>query len=117
MHLESLQGGGRTNSLEKTLAHQMAAMHSLGMPLLADAGENLRVYKRTHQPHRSVEAGRMANMAARLMDVYQRGLLTLDRIRNGGRQNAVVQHVNVATGGQAVVPGTVDNRHRGDTQE
>ena len=59
----------------------------------------------------------MANTAARLMDAYQRGLLTLDRLRNGGRQMVTVQHVNVSAGGQAVVAGTVGGRNPGDGQE
>ena len=106
------------NSAEKMLAHQLAAAHALGMRLMADAGENLSDYKAGghRQPHRSIEAARMANTAARLMEVYQRGLLTLDRIRNGGRQNVVVQHVNVGTGAQAVVAGTIGNRDRGVTR-
>ncbi len=32
----------------------------------------------------------------------------LDRLRNGGRQTVVVQHVNVAEGGQALVAGKMD---------
>jgi len=63
------------------------------------------------------EACRTANMAARLMDAYQRGLLTLERMRNGGRQVVTVQHVNVTPGGQAVLAGAVGTRNRGDGQE
>lgn len=110
---ETIQAG---NSLEKMLAHQLAAAHSLGMRMLAGAGEELAAYANSgHQyPHRSVEAARMANTAARLMDAYQRGLMALDRMRNGGRQVVTVQHVNVASGGQAVVAGNVENRDRGE---
>ena len=35
-------------------------------------------------------------------------LLTLERLRNGGKQTVVVQHVAVAEGGQAVVAGAVN---------
>lgn len=106
---ETIQAG---NSLEKSLAHQLAAAHTLGMRMVADAGENLAAYKngRYQQQHRSIEACRMANTAARLMDVFQRGMLTLDRLRNGGRQVVTVQHVNVEAGGQAVVAGAVQPR-------
>jgi hypothetical protein len=55
----------------------------------------------------SLEAGRLMNASAQMMDSYQRGLLTLERIRSGGRQTVVVQHVNVSDGGQAVVAGQV----------
>ena len=47
------------------------------------------------------------NASARMMDTYQRALLTLERVRNGGKQTVVVQHVTVAGGGQAVVAGQV----------
>lgn len=49
-----------------------------------------------------VEAARLVNSAARLMQVYQEGLLALFRIRRGGKQTVVVQHVQVSSGGQAV---------------
>jgi hypothetical protein len=39
--------------------------------------------------------------------VYQDGLVTLQRWRTGGRQEVVVQHVQVNEGGQAVVAGTI----------
>jgi hypothetical protein len=51
---------------------------------------------------------RLAGAAARMMETYQRGLLTLERLRNGGKQTVVVQHVDVANGGQAVVAGTMN---------
>jgi hypothetical protein len=49
----------------------------------------------------------MAGAAARMMKTFQRGALTLERLRNGGRQTVVVQHVAVGDGGQAVVAGAV----------
>ena len=108
-----------SNSAEKMLAHELAAAHSLAMQMVAAAGEDLAAYQNSgHQyPHRSVEACRMANTAGRLMDVYQRGLLTLDRMRNGGRQVVTVQHVNVSAGGQAVVAGNVGAGNRGDGRD
>jgi hypothetical protein len=106
------------------LSHTIAPVRigrggELATGAVAAAGEQMAAYKNSgHQyPHRSIEACRMANTAARLMDAYQRGLLTLDRLRNGGRQMVTVQHVNVAAGGQAVVAGAVGTRHPGDGQE
>jgi hypothetical protein len=99
------------NSLEKMLAHQMAATHAMAMELQAEARDLLQRYKRTgcvHQPL-SIEAGRMANCAARMMGTFQNGLLTLARLRGGGQQVVTVQHVNVS-GGQAVVAGAVKAR-------
>jgi hypothetical protein len=37
------------------------------------------------------------------MTAYQQGLLTLRKLRQGGRQRIMVQYVNVSEGGQAVI--------------
>jgi ABC-type branched-subunit amino acid transport system ATPase component len=58
------------NSIEKSLAHQMAAAHSYSMKLLADAD-------RQKLP---VEKVRMINAAARLMTVFQEGASTLAKL-------------------------------------
>jgi hypothetical protein len=56
----------------------------MAMRFGADAQEELLRYKNAgfKFPHASVEAARMATTAARLMDTYQRMLLTIDRIRD-----------------------------------
>ena len=54
-----------------------------------------------------VEMARLSNAAARAMQVYQEALLTLQKLRTGGKQTVVVQHVQVSEGGQAVVAGSV----------
>ena len=84
------------NSLEKMLCHQMAAAHHTAMTLLAFALD-------PRLP--PVEQARLTNASARMMQVYQEGLLALQRIRAGGKQTVVVQYVNVSDGGQAVVAG------------
>jgi hypothetical protein len=56
-----------------------------------------------------VEACRLTNSAARLMSVFQDGLLTLQKLRTGGNQTVTVQHVNVESGAQAVI-GNVQTR-------
>ena len=106
------------NSLEKMLAHQMAAAHKLAMEfagharrLSEDAAGDIYERRQTD----SVEAARAANASARMMDSFQKGLLALAKVRTGGRQTVTVQHVNVNDGGQAVVTGgikTGDNRER-----
>jgi hypothetical protein len=58
----------------------------------------------------SIEASRLANSAARMMDSFAQGLLTLDRLRHGRRQVVTVQHVTVEPGGQAIVAATVRDR-------
>jgi hypothetical protein len=92
---ESIEAG---NSLEKMLAHQLALAHHMAMKF-AD-----RALSYEHQTAGDqVEAARCANTVARLMGVFQDGLLTLQRLRSGGSQTVTVQHVNVAHGGQAIV--------------
>ena len=88
MGLDAVETIQARDSTEKMLMHQLAAAHSLAMRMAAASGEDLAAYKNSghRYPHRSIEACRSANTAARLMDAYQRGLLTLDRLRNGGRQ-------------------------------
>ncbi|WP_119417946.1 hypothetical protein [Desertibaculum subflavum] len=108
------------NSLEKMLAHQLAVTHKLGMELAAKAGHFLSHVSSWNPQGRqqvsSIEGARLAAASARMFDAYQRGLLTLQRIRSHGKQTIVVQHVNVNGGGQAVVAGalrTGRGRHRG----
>jgi hypothetical protein len=100
------------NSLEKMLAHQMAAAQSMAMEAQAEARTLMRLFEingHVHQ-HLSVEAVRMTNASALMMDTFQ-GLLTIQKIRSGGQQTVVVQHVNVGDGGRAVVAGQVKSRH------
>jgi hypothetical protein len=100
------------NSAEKALAHQLAAAHTLAMELQAEARELLSKYKRTGYIYQqlSVEAGRLMNASARMMETFQHGVLTIAKIRSGGQQTVVVQHVNVGDGGRAMVAGQVRAR-------
>ena len=97
------------NSAERMLSHQLGAAHAGAMKLMGqlttmmmmqnnavrtDEGANLRVT-------------RLAGAASRLMLAYQQGMVTLDRLRAGGKQTIIVQHVQVNEGGQAVVAGKV----------
>ena len=91
------------NSLEKMLCHQMAAAHHAAMKLIA---------RGTDSRMPPVEMARLTNAAARMMDTYQSALLTLQKIRTGGKQTVVVQHVQVSEGGQAVIAGSMKNGGR-----
>ena len=51
----------------------------------------------------SVAKARLLNLATRMMETFQRGLLTLQRLRTGGEQKIIVQHIAVSEGGQAIV--------------
>jgi hypothetical protein len=59
----------------------------------------------------NVDACRLPGAVGRLMNSYQSGMLALERVRSGGKQHVVVQHIHqhvqVREGGQAVVAGQV----------
>jgi hypothetical protein len=42
----------------------------------------------------NVEACRLAGAVGRLMASYQSGMLALERVRSGGKQHVVVQHIH-----------------------
>jgi len=96
------------------LQHQIAAAHGLAMKFAAKSEQMLGFVTSwdttARQQVSNIEASRLANSAARMMESFNQGLLTLDRLRNGRQQLVTVQHVNVANGGQAIVAGAVKNR-------
>lgn len=99
--LDAAESAGAENSLEKMLCHQMAAMHCAAMKLISRSLDNVIP---------PVEMARLSNASARMMQVYQEALLTLQKIRSGGKQTVVVQHVQVREGGQAVIAGSMKSR-------
>ena len=112
------------NSLEKMLAHQIAAAHGLAMKFAAKSEQMLGFVSSwdtaARQQVSSIEASRLANSAARMMESFNQGLLTLDRLRNGRRQVVTVQHVTVGPGGHAIVAGEVSpggSRRRGGNRK
>jgi len=105
------------NSIEKMMAHQLAAAHKLAMTfagkaksLIEDEGGNWQ----RQDTACAAEAARVANSAARMMDAFQKGTLALHKLRTGGKQVVTVQHVNVTDGGQALVTGGIST---GDNHE
>jgi hypothetical protein len=110
--LEMTESIGARNALERNLAHQIAAMHTLGMTLVARASSFAADVKpwasEPRQQVQSIEAARMARAAARALETSQRGMLALERLRNGGQQVVTVQYVNVQEGGAAVIAGRMD---------
>jgi hypothetical protein len=102
------------NSLEKMLSHQIAAAHSLAMKFVVKSEQLLGFVTSWETTGRqqvsSIEAARLANSAGRMMESFNQGLLTLDRLRNGRRQVVTVQHVTVEPGGQAIVAASVKDR-------
>lgn len=90
------------NSLEKMLAHQLAVAHKNAMEQIGRAHGACAP---------DIEIKRL-NVATRFMSVFQQGLLTLKKLRQGGRQQITVQYVNVSHGSQAVI-GSVENGREG----
>ena len=101
--LDAAQSVGAKNSLEKMLAHQMSLCHDAAFRTISKANAQMD----------TIESARLMNAGARLMKTFQEGLQTLHKIRNGNRQTMVVQHVNIAEGGQAVVAGEVGGPGKG----
>lgn len=87
---DTIQAG---NSLEKMLAHQLAALHHASMRYLGKAALE----------QDQIHEVRMVNLSIRSMETFQKGLLTLKRLRGTGEQRITIQHVNVNDGGQAVI--------------
>jgi hypothetical protein len=88
------------NSLEKMLAHQMAACHVKAMNLIAESGNH------AHSLEMQTFRLKQIAVAAKLMDVYQKGMDTLSRTRNAGKQTITVKQVHVS-GGQNVIADNV----------
>ena len=89
-----------SNSIEKMLAHQMVVAHDLAM----------KVSYLTMSPDIGpLNIPKLSNAAVRLMEAFQGGVLALHKIKTGGRQTVVVQHVDVGSGGKAVIAGSVNS--------
>lgn len=97
MALDTAEAINSKNPAEQMLAHQMATAHRMSLDLMAEAGN-------TRDP---VEKCRLINMAAKLMETYQKAMLTIHRLHTGGQQVVTVQHVQVSGGGQAVINGAI----------
>ncbi len=102
------------NSLEKMLAHQLGAAHKLAMTFasrsLSNLSESDKAITFQCKEYYSLESIRASNASARMMESFQKGILALNKLRNGGSQTITVQHINVKNGGQAVVAGAFDTR-------
>src|SRR3954452_19034925 len=104
------------DSLERMLPHQLATVHVSAMKMSADLNRRLDYLAnvRGEESERvNIQATPLANAIGRLMSTYQQGVLTVQRLRSGGKQTVVVQHVHVNEGGQAVVAGKVGRGARG----
>jgi hypothetical protein len=85
------------NSLEKMLAHQLAAAHKAAMEMMGSV---------VPHSHDVAIQNRRLNAAVRCMTA---GLLTLRKLRVGGHQRISIQHIQVRDAGQAIVGDIVKN--------
>ena len=93
MALDAADTVQASNSLEKMLSHQLAALHKVGFDYMSRAA----------MVQDANQSARIMNLAIRAMSVYQDGLLTLKKFRSTGEQKILIERVNVEAGGQAIV--------------
>lgn len=100
--VDTAQTAQASNSIEKMLCHQLAALHSAAMNLLVDVQRSARPAA-MNQP--AAEVAKLANSAARLMAVFMTGCEVLHKLQRRGTQRVIVQHqqVVVAPDGQMLI--------------
>jgi hypothetical protein len=105
------------DSLERMLAHQLATVHVSAMKMSAEMNRQidraLHVIAPAENERATLNATRLAGAVGRLMSTYQQGMMTLQRVRSGGQQTVVVQHVQANQGSRVVVAGKVGRGARG----
>ena len=84
---------GAANTLDKIIAHEIALAHKV-------AFEQANWASTERSPEMQMKR---LNISARMMTVAQQGALALHKLKTGGTQTLVVQHVHVGHGGQAIV--------------
>jgi hypothetical protein len=94
--------GGK--DIQIKLCRQLALAHEASIKLL----------QRAMGEYNTLEAARLANVATRLMSVFQQGAIALRHIQTGNDQRVTVQQVNVS-GGNAVVAANVSTGRRPST--
>jgi len=103
---------GAKNAFEKKMhAHQMALLHKQIMRLGMRLEDMQHHYGEWNAQQKNVEQCTVLNSIARMVSVYQQGLMVLPRLRSCGSQRVHIYHhhqnVQVNEGGQAVVGGKV----------
>ena len=98
------------------LAHQQAVLHRSTLKMAAQLDRRLKVLDNLSPTHPetmavTADACRLGNTIGRLTTSFQSGMLALERVRSGGKQHVLVQHIHqhvqVQEGGQAMVAGQV----------
>lgn len=103
--LDTVQGIENPTAIEKMLIHQMAAAYQLSMKLMATANNvNLNSMRQIDMNYFNM----ILSQASRLMSVYQSGMLTISKCRQGGKQEVIVQHIQVTGDAKAIVSGKMN---------
>jgi hypothetical protein len=92
--LAMIEAAAPKDEIEAALAVQMACTHTAAMAVLA----KMDVAFATEQ-----RIAAFGSAAARLMRAYATQVEILRRLRNGGHQYVLVEHVHVNDGGQAII--------------
>ena len=83
--------------LEGLLASHAVASHTMAMSAIRRAQDCEWLNQEEH----------CIKIATKLMNVFVKQTEALQKLKNGGRQQIVVQHVNVEAGGQAALAGVI----------
>jgi hypothetical protein len=86
--IETAQDVRADGAAQKMISHQMAAMHSRAMSMLAES-------EGCKDPDIAIKKARAA---ARMVDAFSRSALTLQRLQSGGGQTIQVQYMQVNMG-------------------
>jgi hypothetical protein len=92
--MASFMGIKPKDDIEGMLASQMVAVHTLAMEMSSRA---------LHPDQHPDMVTMNVNRATKLMRTYTAQIEALNKYRAKGQQKITVQHVNVETGGQAIV--------------
>ena len=94
------------DTIEAMLAAQMIAMHNATMKNLTRANGLL-----SSRSYKEIELGAKAfNVANKLARTYTMQMEALQRYRGKGQQKMVIEHVNVNSGGQAIIGNFENNK-------
>ena len=94
------------DTIEAMLAAQMLAMHNATMKNLTRANGLL-----SSRSYKEIELGSKAfNVANKLARTYTMQMEALQRYRGKGQQKMVIEHVNVNSGGQAIIGNVETNK-------
>ncbi len=103
--LDAVQGIENPTAIEKMLIHQMSAAYRLSMKLMEKANDfSFSSIGKIDMDYFNM----ILSQATRLMNTYQSGMLALSKSRNGGKQEVVVQHIQVTGDAKAIVSGKMN---------